>query len=118
MKFDSSLAGFILALITALSGWVVWWLERINTDKKILAERVAEESARAADAAKKEYAAQRDFEHLKNNLKNITDGVGREFKDVNERFDDVERYLSRIEAYLIRVTGIPPIHHDKDNLHH
>jgi hypothetical protein len=91
MKFDPSVASFILAFGCSVSGWFVWWINKIDHDKQA-----------AAQNAKKDYAQQRDFEHLRNNQKQIGDGLAHGFKDMEERFDIVDRELLRIEAYLIQ----------------
>lgn len=95
MKIDTNVASFLLASICASSGWVVWWINKINFDKHIASQK-------AADAAKKEYAAQRDFEHVKNNLKQMGDSITHGFDELEGRFDAVDKELLRIEAYLIQ----------------
>ncbi|HIK04605.1 MAG TPA: hypothetical protein IGS40_07820 [Trichormus sp. M33_DOE_039] len=75
-----ALGGLILATVTTLIGGVVWY----------------------ANSEKKKYAAERDFNHIKNNFKQMSEGIANEFKDLNDRFDDVDKELLRIEAYLIR----------------
>jgi len=54
------------------------------------------------NAEKKKYAAQRDFGHLQNNQKQISDGLAHGFDEMERRFDIVDRELLRIEAYLIQ----------------
>ena len=104
MKFDATVASLLLALVCAVSGWVVWWWEKLKTDNKSSNER-------AADAAKKEYAAQRDFEHLKNNQKQISDGIAHGFEDMEDMLRIQSRELGEIKAYLIR-TRITDRDHD------
>lgn len=101
MKFDVNVATFALAMVCAVSGWVVWWIDKIHTDKERIQTEKLVATQRAAEAAKKEYAAQRDFEHLKNNLKQLAEGLSNGFDGLEERFDQVDKELLRIEAYLI-----------------
>lgn len=75
-----ALSGLLLATATTVIGAVLWYA---NTEKR-------------------RYALERDFNHIKNNLEQISDGISHEFKDLNDRFDDVDKELLRIEAYLIR----------------
>lgn len=75
-----ALGSLILATATTVIGGILWY----------------------ANAEKKKYAAERDFNHIKNNLKQMSEGITHEFKDLNERFDDIDKELLRIEAYLIR----------------
>lgn len=95
MKFDANIAGFILGLVSASSGWVMWWITKVNTDKLSFSQK-------AAEAAKKEYAAQRDFEHLKNNFKQMSDALAHGLIEIDKRFDATDKELLRIEAYLIQ----------------
>ncbi|MEH2305418.1 hypothetical protein [Nostoc sp.] len=94
MKFDATVASLLLALVCAVSGWVVWWVNRLQFDKEL-------SNHKAAETAKKEYAAQRDFEHLKGNLKQMSDGIVDGFDEMENRFDGIDKELLRIEAYLI-----------------
>lgn len=75
-----ALGSLVLATATTVIGGVLWY----------------------ANSEKKKYAAERDFNHIKNNLKQMSEGFALEFKDLNDRFDDVDKELLRIEAYLIR----------------
>jgi hypothetical protein len=75
-----ALGGLVLATATTVIGAVLWY----------------------ANAEKRRYGLERDFNHIKNNLEQMTDAIGHEFKDLNDRFDDVDKELLRIEAYLIR----------------
>lgn len=61
-----------------------------------------------ANAQKKAYAAERDFNHLKNNQKDISDGIAMGFDEIDRRFDQVDRELIEIKSWLIRGT---PVNH-------
>lgn len=93
MKFDANLGSFILGSVCAASGWVVWWFEKFQSDKQKSAQK-------AAEAATKEYAAQRDFEHLRNNQKDISTGIALGFNEVDKRFDALDRDILEIKAYI------------------
>jgi predicted lipoprotein len=65
-----------------------------------------------ANSIKRRYAAERDFNHLKNNQKQIADSIAISLKDMDTRFDKVDRDidlrfdhvdrdLSEIKTYLI-----------------
>ncbi|BAY74184.1 hypothetical protein NIES25_51620 [Nostoc linckia NIES-25] len=95
MKFDPTVAGLLLSLVCAVSGWVVWWFNKIQFDKQL-------SNQRAADAAKKEYAAQRDFEHLKNNQIQISEAIAHGFEDLEDMIRVLGRDLTEMKAYLIR----------------
>ncbi|BCL34251.1 hypothetical protein [Nostoc sp. MS1] len=85
MKVDTLLAigGFILAL----GGNITWAIIMI------------------ANAQKKAYAAERDFNHLKNNQKDISDGIAMGFDEIERRFDYVDKELIELKSWLIR--GFP-----------
>lgn len=96
MKFDTSLASFLLAFVGASSGWIAWWLNK----RKQLVQR-------AVVAAEKALNEKRDFNHLINNQIQISVGITDGFKDLEKMLDDLMRELSEIKAYLIRY-GISP----------
>lgn len=95
MKFDINVASFILGSVCAASGWVVWWVNKIHSDKQATAQK-------AAVAATKEYAAKRDFEHLKNNQLQISEAIIRGFDEIEDRFNILHREMTEVKAYFIR----------------
>lgn len=95
MKFNTNIASLLLGLMSASSGWIVWWVTKINNDKITASQK-------AADAATKAYAAQRDFEHLKNNLKQMSDAISDGFDEIDHRFNDVDKELLRLQGYIIQ----------------
>lgn len=56
------------------------------------------------NAEKKKYAAERDFNHLKNNQKNISDGIADGFNEIEHKLDALIHELHEIKAWLIRGT--------------
>ncbi|MBN3882122.1 MULTISPECIES: hypothetical protein [unclassified Nostoc] len=94
MKFDATVASLLLALVCAVSGWVVWWFNKIQFDKEIATQK-------AADAATKAYAAKRDFEHLKGNQKDISTGIALGFDEMEKRFDALDRDILEIKAHIV-----------------
>lgn len=51
-------------------------------------------------AEKKKYAAERDFNHLRNNQKQMGDGIAMIAKDMDSRFDSLEKTLVEIKAFM------------------
>ena len=99
MKFDVTLASFLFGAIATASGWVLWWITKIQNDKFNAIQK-------STEAATKEYAAQRDFEHLKNNQINISKGIAEGFDDLERELLLLHNELLEIKAYLIRYGGI------------
>lgn len=95
MKFDANVASFILGSVCAASGWIVWWVNKLQSDKQTSAQK-------AAEAATKEYAAKRDFEHLKNNQLQISEAITNGFDEIEDRFNILHREMTEIKAYFIR----------------
>ncbi len=54
-----------------------------------------------SNSVKRRYAAERDFNHLKNNLKDLTDNLEILFREFDKRLDYQDRDLLEIKAYLI-----------------
>lgn len=54
-----------------------------------------------SNSIKRRYAAERDFNHLKNNQRQISDSIAICLKDMDTRFDRVDRDLLEIKAYII-----------------
>jgi uncharacterized protein HemX len=98
MKFDLTLASFLFGAIATASGWVIWWITKIQNDKFNAIQK-------STEAATKEYAAQRDFEHLKNNQINISKGIAEGFEDLERELVALHNEILEIKAYLIRYTG-------------
>lgn len=105
MKFD---LGVTITALSALTGWLMWWLDRRATEK----ERFKQEQERskgerqeaerkAAGAATKEYAAQRDFNHLQNDYKQLNQNVEFFIKEQDTRFDRLDLSLTEIKALLL-----------------
>lgn len=66
-----------------------------------------------ANSIKRKYAAERDFGHIKNNLKNLTNNLEFLFKELDRRLDSQDRNLLELKAYLIGKV----IHRDRDREH-
>ncbi|WGV23704.1 hypothetical protein [Halotia branconii] len=54
-----------------------------------------------ANSIKRKYAAERDFGHIKNNLKDLTNNLEFLFKELDRRLDSQDRDLSELKSYLI-----------------
>ncbi len=51
-------------------------------------------------AEKKKYAAERDFAHLKRNIEQLSQSIGFQTKELEERFDQLQRDILDIKVYL------------------
>lgn len=54
-------------------------------------------------AVEKRYAAQRDFAHLRENQKQISQGVSDLFKEQDRRFDELERESTEIKSLIMNL---------------
>ncbi|MBW4568040.1 MAG: hypothetical protein KME31_08455 [Tolypothrix carrinoi HA7290-LM1] len=80
-----ALGAFLLALFTNIFGVVVWYVIWY------------------ANSEKKKYAAERDFNHLKNNQKDISSGIAEIAKDFDKRFDDLDKRLNSFDQDLLEI---------------
>lgn len=87
-----ALGAFLLALFTNIFGVVVWYVFWY------------------ANSEKKKYAAERDFNHLKNNQKSISDGIAEIAKDFDSRFDDLDKRLNSQDHDLLEIKTYLNIH--------
>lgn len=76
-----SLSGFLLAATTTLAGAILWY---VNTEKK-------------------KYAAERDFQHLKRNQEQISQGLGDIVQELERHFDKVDRRFDQIERDILEI---------------
>ncbi|MEH2312344.1 MAG: hypothetical protein V7K35_13315 [Nostoc sp.] len=95
MKFDLSFAGFVLSLIVAASGWFFRW----NDKQKFERQQATQKAVAAAEKALNE---ERDFNHLRNNQVQISQGIATGFDEIERRLDHLRELLTEIKAYLIR----------------
>jgi hypothetical protein len=54
------------------------------------------------NSEKKKYAAERDFNHLRNNQKQMTDNIAHGFDTIERKIEILQRETLEIKAYLIR----------------
>jgi hypothetical protein len=90
-KFDSNMAAFILGLVSAFSGWCVWWMNRVSYEK-----------AKAVEAATKAYAAERDFQHIRRNQEQIKENLELFLREIDRRFDIIDRDVLEIKSYFFK----------------
>lgn len=90
-----ALGAFLLALFTNIFGVVVWY------------------AVWYANSEKKKYAAERDFNHLKNNQKDISDGIAHIANDFDKRFDELDKHLNLQDHDLSEIKTYLNIHHIK-----
>ncbi|MEH2210818.1 hypothetical protein [Nostoc sp.] len=91
MKFDASLASFLLAFVGALSGWIAWWIgKRQQTIQKAVAD------------AEKALNDKRNFDHLVRNQSEISKNIAYGFEDIENQITEQNNELREIKAWLIR----------------
>jgi hypothetical protein len=73
-----ALAGFLLAIATTLIGAIYWY----------------------GNNEKRKYGLERDFGHLRNNQKQIQEGIDLIIREMDHRFDTVDRDILEIKAVL------------------
>ncbi|MEH2278129.1 MAG: hypothetical protein V7K40_25930 [Nostoc sp.] len=109
-QFDPKLGSFLLALIGAVSGWVVWWFNKIKSEKQQIAFEKQQAIQEAKAAAEKAVNEKRDFNHLVNSYKQTAQNISHGFEDIENQLkkihDDelraINNQLQEIKAYLIR----------------
>lgn len=107
MKFDLSLAGFVLSLVLAVSGWFFRWSDKHKFEKQ-QASLERQEAIRQAEAAAVKIAnEERDFNHLRNNQIQISQGIATGFKDIEaslvDGFKDTESNIDELKGLLIEI---------------
>ena len=82
MNFDAnsliSLGGLILAFTTTLCGAILWY---VQTEKK-------------------KYAAERDFNHLRRNIEQLTQSIQYQTKELEGQFQKLQRDILEIKIHL------------------
>lgn len=98
LNIQSSIAigAFLLALATNIVGVIVWALIAY------------------AGSEKKKYAAERDFNHLRNNQIQISDGIGSIVKDIDSRFDKLDERLNSQDHDLLEIKTYLNIHSKRE----
>ncbi|MEH2287176.1 hypothetical protein [Nostoc sp.] len=95
MKFDLSFAGFVLSLVLGLSGWFFRWSDKQKFERQ-------QSTQKAVAAAEKALNEERDFNHLRNNQIQISQGIATGFDELERRLDHLRELLIEIKSYLIR----------------
>ncbi|WP_375512011.1 hypothetical protein [uncultured Nostoc sp.] len=98
MKFDLSLASFLLAFVGALSGWMAWWFTKLE-----LKQEKATQSA--VELATEGVNERRDFNHLLGNYKQMSEAMTFGFNELEAMVRENRLELAEIKAYLIRNQG-------------
>ncbi|WP_088242333.1 hypothetical protein [Calothrix rhizosoleniae] len=70
--------GFALAAITPICGAILW---HVNSEKK-------------------KYGAQRDFNHLRRNIEQLTTSISYQTGELEKQFEKLERDILDIKMYL------------------
>ncbi|MEH2146258.1 hypothetical protein [Nostoc sp.] len=102
MNFDPKLGSFLLSFVCAVSGWVVWWLSKIKSEKQQAALERQQAIEKAEAAAEKAVNDKRDFNHLIGNQKQMSENIAYGFKDIESQMKQQNEKLQEIKAYLIR----------------
>ncbi|MEH2244598.1 hypothetical protein [Nostoc sp.] len=102
MNFDPKLGSFLLGLVCAVSGWVVWWVNKIKFEKQQASLERQQAIQEAKIAAEKAVNDKRDFNHLIGNQKQISDNIAYGFKDIENQCTMINENLQEIKSYLIR----------------
>ncbi|MEH2261039.1 hypothetical protein [Nostoc sp.] len=95
MKFDLSFAGFILSVIVAGSGWFFRWSDKQKFERQ-------QSTQKAVADAEKALNDERDFNHLRNNQIQISQGIATGFNEIESRLDHLCELGIEMKAYLIR----------------
>ncbi|MEH2445791.1 MAG: hypothetical protein V7K18_08405 [Nostoc sp.] len=102
MNFDPKLGSFLLFFVCAVSGWVVWWLNKIKFEKQQIALEREQAIQKAEAAAEKAVNDRRDFNHLIGNQREISKNIAYGFKDIENQIKETNEKLQEIKVYLIR----------------
>lgn len=73
-----ALCSLFLACFTTLIGAILWYTQ----------------------SEKKKYASERDFQHIRNNQKNISDSIALLTKDIEDKLDNIARDILEINITL------------------
>lgn len=102
MKFDASLAGFALSLVVAVSGWFVRWNDKQKFERQQTNIERQQAILQAAATAEKKVNEERDFNHLRENQKQISQGIAMGFDEIERRLEHINQQVTEIKAWLIR----------------
>ncbi|MEH1933874.1 MAG: hypothetical protein V7L14_09110 [Nostoc sp.] len=105
MKIDISLAGFVLSFIVAASGWFFRWKDKQKFEKQQSSLERQQAIQQAAAAAEKTVNEERDFNHLRNNQLQISQGIATGFDENERKLDHLRELVIEIKAYLIQRQG-------------
>ncbi|MEH2378297.1 MAG: hypothetical protein V7K27_05235 [Nostoc sp.] len=105
MKIDISLAGFLLSFIVAASGWFFRWKDKQKFEKQQSGLERQQAIQEATSAAEKAVNEERDFNHLRNNQIQISQGIATGFNEVEGKLDHLREQMIEIKAYLIKNQG-------------
>ena len=98
MKFDLSFAGFVLSLVVAASGWFFRYSDKQKFERQ-------QSTQKAVASAEKALNEERDFNHLRNNQIQISQGIATGFDEIERRLDHLREHVIEIKAYLIQNQG-------------
>ncbi len=105
MKFDATSLSLLLSLVIALSGWIARWRDKLKFEKQQFALERQQAIHQAEAAAEKAVNEQRDFNHLRNNQVQISQGIATGFDEIERKLDHLLEQVGEIKAWLIRNQG-------------
>lgn len=81
-------AAALIGIVTFIGGLIAWY----------------------RGAVQKEYASQRDWEHVKNNQKQLVENLNFIFKEIDERFDKIDKEqdkrFDKLDGQLIKIESM------------
>ena len=121
MNFDLNWAGFLFSVFTATVGWLVAYLSAKKQNQALAKQRAQLEREATEKAVKKEYAAERDFAHLRRNQEQLIENIktltedfdersDREHNELWQKFEALHRELLEIKSMV--AGGFRPRHHE------
>lgn len=80
----------LIALLLAIGGNITWLFVTYGNSEK------------------RKLAAERDFNHLRNNQKSISDGIGHGFDEIEAKLNGIARDLLEVKIWIMRKVKEPP----------
>lgn len=120
MNFDLNWAGFLFSVFTAAVGWLLAYFSAKKQAQALAKQKADIDREQAKTAAKKEYAAERDFAHLRRNQEQMIQNLDlltrefdersdREHNEVWQKFEALHRELAEVKT-MISTTCSRPRH--------
>ncbi|MBD2204936.1 hypothetical protein H6G33_04245 [Calothrix sp. FACHB-1219] len=82
MNIQTSIS--LIALLLAIGGNITWLFFTYGNSEK------------------RKLAAERDFNHLRNNQQNISDGIAHGFDEIEDKLEAIDRNLIEVKIWIMR----------------